>query len=211
MLIHKTVLQSLRHAISKDVTRPILQRVRVEDDGSVVAADGHLLLYHTSTSQDAKDYPTDPPNARRPVNPNQSAQGTIPIAMIDRAVKATPKRAFLPILENICVSGTAPVRVVATDLDCAMVDVDCDSDNDRYPNWRSVPPDGEPVFTVPMSAELLIAIGKAAQAGGGPKHTRGVIVTFTFTKAKGVGQDAVGLSFEGQVGTIRGVVMPART
>jgi len=57
---------------------------------------------------------------------------------------------------------------------------------------------------------FTIAIGKAAQAGGGPKQTRGVIVTFAFTKATGVGQDAVGLAFEGQVGTIRGVVMPAR-
>lgn len=189
MLVTKAHL-CVRHAASKDETRPNLNGVRfrsVENPdakpGDAVyatteATDGHMLIRVTAASSPDSEYPALPGYESSDAAPEPF---TLPLGAADELKDvlqwAGKRRGSMPILTNVLLdvphaNANGSVRFVATDLETQRK-VEAKKIEGEYPNTdRVIPekptlPDGEAApasFTVDLN--LLERVLKAAREGG---------------------------------------------
>jgi hypothetical protein len=221
MIIHKHVISALALVTAQDETRYGLGGIHIDEDGTAVATDGHMLLYAAPSAMPAEEYPSRPGTSTAPIEASSSVAGqTIPIGALTQAAKHIKGRQSVPAYDHVAVTpNETGIRVVAIDgRSQAISDQQTAPVDGTFPVWRNVLPKGAPMLTVTLSARILADLAKAATIARGSGKAAAVspAVRFTFTAAgnktpeKGynavIGVELVG----GDVAAheIAGVVMP---
>ena len=166
MLISKRTLDSVIPFAGKDDVRDILNGIRLESSGKLIATDGHMLGIFTPG---APLPDTDFPNVGQlegdqpPLEPC-----TLAIDGIQTLAKAIPKKNKMPIVKHALLdhaasnaNGKAVFHV--TDLDNPQR-VNVAKLDGNFPQYDQVLPKDEPVYRMALDAALLSRLIKAADA-----------------------------------------------
>ena len=164
MLLTKQALQAVLCA-SHDVSRP-LQYLRIDPDGSVWATNGHVALKVTQSKELTADtdFPKVPGIPEDAVSPDATVY--LPRELVEKVIKAIPRRPSVPILGRCLLVGTKTQLFVATtDLETPSVFSTLRHDP-GYPNLESVYSKLKPSqsLAVEVSAEYLALVAKVESA-----------------------------------------------
>ena len=183
VLVSPAALTAALAFVSDDATRPALNGVLVEPDGSVTATDGRVMLtVRPAADLNAADYPL-VPGAERFHAPVKG--GTIiPTDAVKAAVASARKfrkaHGLLP--------GLAGVRVAVNEKSAELTSTDLDSTaraeyrplEGPFPNYSQVIPKGVPERTIHVNARLLgealLAIAPLAENADGYGRNNAVAI-----------------------------------
>lgn len=160
MLLNKQSLGIAKLA-PKEESRYTLNSILVTDK-ETVTTDGHMLtrVSHSAKMQ-AETFPVVPgqtgaPNGKGPI--------IIPASVALDALKTIPKKATIPILNNVAVyqsEDRETTTLVTTDMDSPR-SYAIRKQTGQFPSWEAVWTSKKPSAEVTLDAKLLLQIAKAA-------------------------------------------------
>ena len=205
MLISRTALTIAKGVAAHD--SPACAVVHVEPDGRVVATDGHILIVAVDQFRPPME---DFPSNDMPALTEITQAVDIPLQVVDRLIKAIPKKSTLPVLgfANVGVNGDGKqAYAVATDLEFPTI-AKLDHDH-RFPAWERVmvrDGDRQEIVKLTLSADMLASVAKIADLSRANKKALGAV-----TLEIPVSEPRVLTSIRFTAGsdvTIEGVLMP---
>lgn len=225
MLIHRDVIKAALVATEKEDNRYAFNHVRVQPDGTVEATNGHIAFRVKERCQTSDaEFPTKGVLETKPLE----GPAFISSAVADRLIKATAKKATIPVLQKIQVAQNEHGAVAqATDLEVP-VSVHLPKGEDvNFPELERVWPkvDAENTYVrLILSTKVLAAIAKVVESVSTNKHSsNGVIFevpthvgalsspqTSQDAGIQGVVTTQVRVRYENFDYTVDGVVMPCR-
>lgn len=207
MLLDRQQL-AVRHAASKDGNRFAVLNVNVSKDGEAAATDGHILVAVKRTAHEDQDFPIIPgdPDGFTP-NELPAAGISIPVAVVESAVKALPKpgRNPIPILQTARLDpkSDGSARLTVTDLDNPQ-HFHVKEAEGSFPDYEKcfAAMDKPAAITFALDFDLLAKVAKAA--GAFDCQDRKNILTFTVID----NGSAIGITIPND--RFRALIMPCR-
>lgn len=173
MIIPKLILAAMKPITASKDTRYFLDTVCVRPDGTIEATDGTVALRAKIDLADEQTVYQDkemPTKGLPPFEGNPAYAVLIPSAVVDKLIRAMPKRSTIPILQAVQLSdhpeGTLPT-IAATDLDVPAV-ATLDTGDRRFPDTARVYARAQqgPQLRVCLAVEILERLCKSAKACG---------------------------------------------
>jgi len=176
MLLIPKAFARVSDAASTDDTRPFITGVHVKETVESIqleATDGKRLIRATLPKKDAispDEYPLIP---GLDASSNGATEGTIPADSWRKAFKAMPRRVHMPVLERLAVVlGETQVTLASTDLRSPSVSTSPLIEG-SFPKTETVIPQGPPVFSILLDADLLAdTLGALASFAEGVRSVR---------------------------------------
>lgn len=152
-------------ACSKEETRPALNGVHFESDGSTVATDGHILCHVEACKAEVEKFPKTESEDQK-----IDEKGIIvPLQNVQAIAKTILKRTILPILKhcqyvnNQNGNGENSATFVTTDLENTQKHKTRLIEG-KYPNWKQLFDLPEPEYEIAVSAYVLEKLAKFVKA-----------------------------------------------
>ena len=121
----------------------------IEKDKTVINND-RILIETTRPEVDPEEFPKIPK-----VEPKQESNFILSVKAAKEIMSIIPKKPRLPICSNVVIEQhNGKASFSTTDLDTART-VHSTLIEGQYPEYKKIYPEGEPVFTIGLSAELL--------------------------------------------------------
>jgi hypothetical protein len=196
---------------SRDETRPAINGILLEKDGSTVATNGALMFMVGPIATKDDDFPTI--DGAKPGRLDKKER-VLPRADAIKLSKAIPneKQAHgLGILGHtmLCHSDNGTVDFAITDLDSNQI-MKIKPLDTQFPNWRQVVPDKsiEPDYQIGISVEILSDLVDFVKVARGKAYHYQPEIKFSFTGRQSAIMFEAPDNDKGQY--VKGVLMPTR-